>query len=195
MRVSSLYGAISIMSVALGVSLAGGAADAEQAAAAADAEAAVPAPKPGAPPARPRRGPSQLAERSEWWKHAREVLFRDIQLDPEQASRVDAIIESQRGGRQQLEGIRTELAAARKAGDAKRAGELQVELRKARAKLKSPQARIDEMRGLMSDAQRPTFDMNRAHLVAEGQQAGQSRQGRKARRPGEDAVGTGAEAQ
>jgi hypothetical protein len=38
------------------------------------------------------------------------------------------------------------------------------------AQLKSPHETIEDMRALLSKEQHPTFDMNRAHLVAEGQQ-------------------------
>ena len=183
MRVMRLVRAIAIPIVTLWVGLAAGSAHAEQAAAPDPAEAKGVAPMQGTSRARPPQSPAERAMKREvWWTHAREVLFRDIQLSPEQASQVDAIIASQREGLVQLDGIRTELAAAEKAGDAKRVGELRAEMRRGRAKLKSPRACIDEMRELLSDAERPTFDMNRAHLVAERQQSRQARPGRKTRR-------------
>ncbi len=194
-----VVGVVPVMAMLIAISWVGsmaGSAHAEQSAVPAAAEAVGSAPKQGMPRARSRQTPAERAsQREAWWNHAREVLFRDIELSPEQLRGVDAIVERQEKGREQLDEVRTELGAAQKAGDSKRVGELRAELRKGRAKLKSSQARIDEMRALLSDAQRPTFDLNRAHLVAERQQSRQARQRKRPRQPGADAAGPGAEAQ
>lgn len=194
-----VMGVVYVVAILIAISWVGplaGSAHAEQSAVPAAPEAMGTAPKQGMPRARSRQSPAERAKQREaWWTHAREVLFRDIQLSPEQVRGVDAIVERQEKGQQQLDEVRTEIQAAQKARDSKRVGELRAQLRQGRAKLKSPQARIDEMRALMSDAQRPTFDLNRAHLVAERQQSRQARQRKRPTRPGADAAGTGAEAQ
>jgi Spy/CpxP family protein refolding chaperone len=81
--------------------------------------------------------------REEWWTHAHEVLFRDIQLSAEQSRRVDEIIEAR-------------LA--------------QQESAAIGAQRESPHETMEELRALLSKEEHPTFDMNRAHLVAESQQ-------------------------
>ena len=81
--------------------------------------------------------------REEWWTHAHEVLFGDIQLSAEQSRGVDEIIEA-RLAQQESVAINAQLG--------------------------SPHETIEELRALLSKEQHPSFDMNRAHLVAEGQQ-------------------------
>jgi hypothetical protein len=142
---------------------------------------AMPKPRAKRPAERGQRGDPQ---RDEWWVHAREVLFRDLELSAEQARGVDAIIERQLAARKRARELETELQAARRQGDAERTATLRAELRANRAQIKGPHARIEEMRALLSEEQRPTFDINRARLVAEGQQSRKPRQEQRARRPG-----------
>lgn len=115
-----------------------------------------------------------------WWAHAREVLFGDLELRAEQARRVDAMIEAQLATRAQLQALGVELRAARKREDAERVAALRAERSAIRAKLQGPDEILEEIRALLDEGQRATFDMNRARLLAEGQEA---------RRPqGRDAV-------
>jgi hypothetical protein len=194
MRARGLRGAALILIAGCGFGLAGGSARAEGAAVELDAGASAERePTPNAAGARARRDRGQPGERQEeWWMHAREVLLRDIQLSAEQARGVEAIIEGQRGERKRAEELRAELEAARKLDDDEQLAALRTQLRASRAKLRGPHARIEEMRALLSDEQRPTFDMNRARLAFEGQQSRQTRQRTRATQPGADA-GAGAE--
>ena len=113
------------------------------------ADSGIRDPAPTAPDAERRLKQSEQREpnltwREEWWTHAQEVLFGDIQLSAEQSRGVDEIIEPARLSQQK--NVATN------------------------AQLKSPHEAIEEMRALLSKEQHLTFDMNRAHLVAEGQQ-------------------------
>ncbi len=184
MPARGLRGAALILIAGCGFGLEGSSARAEGTAGELDSGAsAVREPTPNAAGARARRDRSQLAGRQEeWWVHAREVLLRDLELSPEQARGVDAIIESRLRARTRAEELRGELEAARQRGDTQRVAALRPELRASRAKLESPHAPIEKMRALLSEEQRPTFDMNRARLVAEGQQSQKARQGQRARR-------------
>jgi hypothetical protein len=194
MRARGLRGAALILIAGCGFGLAGGSARAEGAAVELDAGASAERePTPNAAGARARRDRGQPGERQEeWWMHAREVLLRDLELSPEQARGVDAIVESQLRARKRAEELRAELEAVRQRGDTKRSAALRPELRASRAKLKSPHVPIEQMRALLSEEQRPTFDMNRARLASEGQQSRQTRQGTRASQSGADA-GAGAE--
>jgi len=184
MRAPGLRRAALILIAGTGFGLAGGAAHAQSAVELDTAGPAGRAPTPEAPGAEPRRGRSQIGEgQEEWWTHARELLFRDLELSEEQARGVDAIIESQLRARKRAEELRAELEAARQRGDTKRSATLRPELRKNRAQIKSPHSRIEQMRALLAEVQRPTFDMNRARLVAEGQQSRKGPPGQRARRP------------
>jgi hypothetical protein len=84
-----------------------------------------------------------LERREEWWAHAREVLFSDIQLSAEQSRGVDEIIEARLAEQESVA---------------------------PNAQLDGPHETMEDMRALLSNEQHPTFDMNRAHLVAEDQQ-------------------------
>jgi hypothetical protein len=147
---------------------------------------AVPEPAPDRPAA-PRPGEaSESAEHSpeEWWAHAREVLFEDLELSEEQTRQIDAVIERQLGALQRSPELRSEIRIAREQADKKRADSLQSMLRANREEIKRPQERIEEMRAILREEQRPGFDMNRARLVAEGQRP-QKKQDR--RKPGASA--------
>jgi hypothetical protein len=188
MRARRLRGAALILIAGTGFGLAGGSAHAEGSAVELDAAGSAGGePTPDAPDARPRRDRSQVGKGQEaWWTHAREVLFSGLELSEEQARGVDAIIESQLRARKRAEELQAELEAAR--GDAERSAAVRAQLRANRAQIKGPHKRIEEMRKLLSEEQHPTFDMNRARLVAEGQQSRQARQGPRARRPGAGAA-------
>ena len=139
-----------------------------------DAEEAVPAQRPRERDARVRRNPE------DWWRHAREVLLDGIALSEDQAHQVDAIIESQISARDRTRELKTRLRSARRENDGPRSSALRAELRANRAQLKDPYQRIEEIRELLTEPQRPVFDMNRARLVAESQHA---REGQRRRRP------------
>ena len=129
---------------------------------------------------RERRGPGGFT-REQWWPHAREVLLTDLALSEDQRVQVDAIIEAQLVARKRAEEIQAELVDARRQDDARRSAALRTELRANRAQLKDPYLRIEQIRRLLPEQQRPTFDMNRARLVAE-QQEREKRKRRRARR-------------
>jgi len=184
MRVRGLRAVMPVLVAGTGLGLCGGLARAEGAAPVPGAPAAavrVPTPNVAAAPA----GLGQKGERQQaWWARAREVLFRDLALSPEQTRAVDGILETQEEARARSQELQAELATARRERKHERSAALREELRKVRTKLKSPHAVIDEMRALLTDEQRPTFDMNRAHLVAESQQTRNPQPGRRASRPG-----------
>jgi hypothetical protein len=144
--------AVAILIMGSGVCLAIDLANAETTATAAaklealsSADSGIRDPAPTAPDAERRRkqGEPTRKWREEWWAHAHEVLFGEIQLSAEQSRGVDEIIEA-RLAQQESVAIN--------------------------AQLESPHETIEEMRALLSKEQHPTFDMNRAHLVAESQQ-------------------------
>ncbi len=102
--------------------------------------------------------------------HARDVLFTELELSEEQARRVDAMIEAQFHRRARSREIAAELRTAQSRADEERSAALRAEQREIRAQHhNSPQGLIEEMRTVLTDEQRPTFDMNRARLVAESQ--------------------------
>jgi len=115
----------------------------------------------------------------EWWAHAREVLFEDLELSEEQTRQVDAIIESQINTRERALKFQSELRVAREQADEKRVAALQAKLRVNLALIKRPNQSIEEMRSILQKEQRPSFDMNRARLVAEGQQPRKKRRRRR----------------
>jgi hypothetical protein len=99
----------------------------------------------------------------------RESLFRDIELSPEQTRGVDAIIEAQRQTRMRIQQRDAELQDATRARDPQQIAALRGELREVQSQLKPRHEMYDEMRALLSDEQRSSFDMNRAGVVAEAQ--------------------------
>jgi hypothetical protein len=143
--------AVAILIVGSGVCLAIDLANAETTAAAKlegleSADSGIRDSTPTAPDAEQREATRK--RREEWWTHAHEVLLDDIQLSAEQSRAVDEIIEAR--------------LAQQKGGAIN-------------MQLKSPHEAIEDIRALLSKEQHPTFDMNRAHLVAEGQQAKKKR--------------------
>jgi hypothetical protein len=118
------------------------------------ADSGIRDPAPTAPDAEQRERTRKWRE--EWWTHAHEVLFGDIQLSAEQSRGVDEIIEARLA---QQESVAINM------------------------QLESPHETIEDMRALLSKEQHPTFDMNRAHLVAESQQPKKKRrEGNRLRR-------------
>ena len=185
MRARGLCGAALLLIAASGLGPTGIAAHAEGAAQELDAAGSGERePPPEGPGSSPRRSRSrQQGEPEEWWIHARAVLFEGLGLSAEQTRGVDAILEGQRAARRRAQELQSELEAARERGDKERVAILRKELRANRSKLRNPYARIEQIRALLSPEQRPTFDMNRARLVAEGQQSRKARQARPAKRP------------
>jgi hypothetical protein len=142
---------------------------------------AVLEPAPDRPAARKLPGASESENVSpeEWWVHAREMLVEDLELSDEKARQVDAVIERQLAALRRSRELRSEIQIAREQKDKKRASSLDTMLRANREEIKRPQERIEEMRAIVGEEQRPGFDMNRARLVAEGQQARKKQDRRK----------------
>jgi len=115
----------------------------------------------------------------EWWAHAREVLFEGLELSEEQTRQINAIIERQIDARERALKFQSELQAARLQADKERSATLQGKLTANRAQIKRPYDRVEEIRALLREEQRPSFDMNRARLVAEGQQPRMKRRRKK----------------
>jgi hypothetical protein len=170
-----LRGVVAILIAGTGVGLAVGSANAEtvaelEAPDSADSGLRDSTPTaPGVEELREQRVPGHQ-RREEWWTHARAVLFGDIQLSAEQARGVDAIIATQLDARRRSGELRAELRAAQQQADTKRSAAIRAENRAIRARLKGTHECLEEMRALLSEEQRPTFDRNRARLAAEGQQ-------------------------
>ncbi len=100
------------------------------------------------------------------------MLFSDIALSAEQAHVVDEIIEAQLNTRALLQQLDAEVSAARKVHDSKRLEAARGEFRAVKDQLKKPHEIYEEMRVVVAEEQFPTFDMNRARLVAESQGSG-----------------------
>ncbi len=193
MRAEGLRSAVVILIAGTGVGLAVGSANAETAALAEleapdTADSGIRDPTPNAPGAE-RREQRELGDqrREKWWTDARAVLFSDIQLSAEQSRGVNEIIETRLDERRRSGELRAELNATQQQADTERRAAIRKESRALRARLKDPHDCIEEMRALLSEEQRPTFDMNRARLVAEGQQP---RKERRRRGPGAGAAHT-----
>jgi len=142
---------------------------------------AVREPGPDGPEAQEPRKARQRKNLSpdEWWAHAREVLFEGLELSEEQTRQINAIIERQIDARERALKFESELQAARLQADKERSATLQGKLTANRAQIKRPYDRVEEIRALLGEEQRPSFDMNRARLVAEGQQPRMKRRKKK----------------
>ncbi len=111
----------------------------------------------------------RLQKKKLWWNHAREVLFTDIEISAEQAREVDAIIDEQLDKRDQQLRRDGAFNAARKSRDPERIDAARAALSASREQLKEPHEIYEALRALLSEEQRPKFDMNRARHVAESQ--------------------------
>jgi hypothetical protein len=111
---------------------------------------------------RSRRGKERLAR-------ARVVLFEGIELSAEQSRAVDAIVEAELNYGKRTEKLRADLDTARRQGDKERIRAISAERSSLLEQRKGPDKTMAEMRALLTEEQRPTFDMNRARLVAESQ--------------------------
>jgi hypothetical protein len=112
-----------------------------------------------------------LQKRRNWWNRAHELLFADIELSAEQAQAVDAIIEAQLNTRALLQQADAKLSAANKARNSERSDAAREEFRALNEQLKEMHEIYEEMRAVLAEEQRPTFDMNRARHVADVQRA------------------------
>jgi hypothetical protein len=128
----------------------------------------------------------RLQQKRDWWNHAREVLFGDIELSAEQADAVDAIIEAQLNTRALLQPLDAKLGAARKTQDLKLIKAAREEFRALKKQLKTTQGIYEELRAVLAEEQRPAFDMNRARHVAETQGSGRIRSEERAKRAGNE---------
>lgn len=111
----------------------------------------------------------RLQNKENWWNHAREVLFTNIEISAEQARGIDAILGEQLDKRAQHQQRDVELRSARKSGDPERSGAAYTAVLAIRAQIKEPHEIYEEIRALLSEEQYPQFDMNRARHVAESQ--------------------------
>jgi hypothetical protein len=111
------------------------------------------------------------------------VLFDGIELSAEQSRGMDAIVEAELKYGRSTEELRAELDAARRQGDTERIRAIRAERSSLLEQRKGPNETIEEMRALLTEEQRPTFDMNRARLVAGSQQAQKGRR-KSGPRPG-----------
>ena len=190
MRAVDLRRAVAILIAITGVSLAVDSANAETAALAereasdtADSGARDAAPTEGKAEQRRKRRALRSQRGEERLAHARVVLFDGIELSAEQSRGVDAIVEAElKYGRRAVE-LRDELEAARRRGDKERIRAIRAERHSLLAQRKGPSKTMEELRALLTEEQRPTFDMNRARLAGESQRA-QTGQRKKGRRKG-----------
>jgi hypothetical protein len=187
-RAVGLRSAVAILIAITGIGLAVGSANAETAALAereapdsADSGARDAAPT--APRAEQRRERRERRSQrgEERLAHARVLLFDGIELSAEQARAVDAIIEAELANGRRIEELRDELEAARRQRDRERIRAINAERASLRERRKGPNKCMEEMRALLTEEQRRTFDMNRARLVAESQQSQKGRRKRGAR--------------
>jgi Spy/CpxP family protein refolding chaperone len=112
---------------------------------------------------------NRLQRRRNWWNDAREELFTGIDLTADQAREIDAIIDRQLDGRTQLQQHDAEIPAAHRSRDPERIEAANAAFAATRAQIKEPHEVFEEMRTLLTEEQRPTFDMNRARRIARGQ--------------------------
>jgi len=182
-----LRGAVAILITGTGVGLAVGSASAETAAVAEleapdSADSGIRDATPTAHTVEQRREKREL--RSQQWEKrmadARAVLFDGIELSAEQSRGVDAMIKAQLEDGRRYGELRAELDTAQQQGDTERIRAIRAERRPLRERRKGPDEFMEEMRVLLSEEQRPIFDMNRARLAAEDQQP---QKGQRQRRP------------
>ncbi len=192
MRAVGLRSAVAILIAITGVSLAVGSANAETAALAEreapdSADSGVRDATPTAGKAEQRRERRELRSQlgEERLAHARVALFDGIELSAEQSRGVDAIVEAELKYGRRTEELPAELRAARRQGDKERIRAIELERQSLLAQRKGPDRTMEEMRALLTEEQRPTFDMNRARLAAESQPA---QKGQSNRRPRAGAV-------
>jgi len=177
-RALGLRSAVAILIAVTGVSSAVGSANAQtttlaerEASDTADSGARDAAPTAGRAEQRRNRRELRSQRGEERFAHARVVLFDGIELSAEQSREVDAIVEAELKRGRRIEELRAELDAARRQGDAERIRAINAERASLREQRKGPNKTMEEMRALLTEEQRPTFDMNRARLAAESQQA------------------------
>ena len=186
MRAVGLRSAVAILIAITGVSLAVGSANAETAALAEreapdSADSGVRDAAPTAERAEQRREQREQREKrrerlelrsqrgEERLAHARVALFDGIELSAEQSRGMDAIVEAVLNYGRRTEELEAELEAARRRGDRERIRAIDAE-RRSLPQRKGPDRTMEEMRALLTEEQRPSFDMNRARLAAESQQ-------------------------
>jgi len=188
-----LRGAVVILLAVSGVTLLVGSANAEATATprteletpdSADLEASDAKPSTSDAERRSEQRELQAQRWEERFAHVRAVLFDGIELSEEQSRGVDAIIEAQvKHGRRSAE-LRAELETARQyddADDTEWIRAIRADIGELRKQRKGPNESMEEMRALLSEEQRATFDMNRARLAAEGQEPQEKRRRRKPR--------------
>jgi len=181
-RTLGLRSAVAILIAITGVSHTAGSAIAETAAVA-EPEAPEPAdsgardakPTPSAAERRRDRREQKSRRGKEQMARARVVLLDGIELSAEQSRGLEAIIEAELERGRRIEELRAALDDARRQGDRKRINTIRAERSALLKQRKGPNESMEEMRALLTEEQRPTFDMNRARLVAERQQTQKKR--------------------
>ena len=138
-----------------------------------------------------RRGKHVQAkrQRNRWWQQSRKTLLQGLTLTPDQNQKITAIIIAQKEKRTEYSKLDVQLAVARSANDLIRSRELRTQVREAKEKIESLHEVLDSMRGVLTEEQRVTFDVNRAKLIAESQSI---REARKKRRAGGKETSKGA---
>ena len=121
-------------------------------------------------PMRPlERRKMRLQKKTDWWNHARTVLFTDLELDEEQQQEVDDLIEEQLRARSEFLAGDAKFKTARRHDTREEVDAIREELREVKKRLRDRHELFEDMRALLAEEQRPTFDMNRARLIAEDQ--------------------------
>jgi hypothetical protein len=100
------------------------------------------------------------------WSRVRESLFADIDLSAEQSAEIDAIVEAEWRGRARFQELVEEIKGEQKQPQEERDEALLAEVRALKRERRERHEMLDEMRALLTEEQRPAFDMNRAHLLA-----------------------------
>ena len=174
LRAAALCGAIAILAMGGEVGLAADTTDAEPGAAdsvAADSEPGNSrgAAKPPAPMTASEKRALRVQKKKQWWMHARAVLLFHLELSEEQLRGVDVLIEEQLRARADFLVGDARFKAIKRHGTREQLEPVHAELREIKARLREPYELFEDIRMLLREEQYPTFDMNRARLVAEGQ--------------------------
>ena len=129
-----------------------------------------------------RRGKHAQAkkQRDRWWRESRKILLQGLKLTPDQNQKITAIITVQKRRRTEYSKLDVQLAVARSANDLISAQQLRTQVREAKGKIESLHEVLDSLRGVLTEKQRVTFDVNRAKLIAESQSIRQARKKKRA---------------
>ena len=129
-----------------------------------------------------RRGKHVKAkkQRDRWWRESQEVLLQGLEVTPDQNQKITAIIIAQKKKRTEYSKLDVQLARARAANDMILTRQLRAEVREAKEKIGSMHEVLESIRGVLTQKQKATFDINRAKLIAEGQSIRDAREKKRA---------------